>query len=98
MKLLKFLLAILLVGVFVILYGKYNLKVSYKYEVDLMETNIETDTISQTAKNERQHQVDTRRREIVNQQQQLNILFWIILSGLVVTSLALLINNLRVRR
>ena len=55
-----FIVAFLLAG-----YAKINLAVSYKYEVDLMETHIKTDNVSNQIRDERLKRMYSRKEEIL---------------------------------
>ena len=82
MKYLKIITIIFIGGLLFQTYGYINLMVSYKYEVDLMETNIETDeTISKAEKKNRLLQVEQRKQEIILQQNKVKTLFWVFLFG-----------------
>jgi hypothetical protein len=82
MKYLKIITIIFVGGLLFQAYGYVNLMVSYKYEVDLMETNIETDeTLSKVEKKNRLSEVELKKKEIISQQNRIKILFWIFLFG-----------------
>jgi len=82
-----FIAAFLLAG-----YVKLNLAVSYKYEVDLMETNIKTDNPKNKTADERLKQMLSRKEEILHQQEIADILFWLFLLGLIL-SISFLIRH-----
>lgn len=94
MRILKISFVTLVVALAIITFGKHNLKVSYKYEVDLMETNIKTDSLPDVIRNERQKQLDNRRKEITDQQSRLTIFFWIVLVSLTLTSVSLVYKKI----
>ena len=95
MRILKIFFVILVVALAIITFGRYNLKISYKYEVDLMETNIKTDSLPDVIRNERQKQLDNRRKEITDQQSRLTIFFWIVLVSLTLTSVSLVYKKIK---
>jgi hypothetical protein len=86
MKYLKLLALILGIGILLQSYGYLNSVVSYKYEVDLMTTNIETsESLSPVERKTLMIQVKNRSSEIAKFQRQLKITL-----GLSVLSLIIL--------
>ena len=66
-------------------FGYLNLMVSYKYEVDLMETNITTDNnLSPLEKIKRLEQMQVRKQEIMTQKKWIKFLFWGSLLGCII--------------
>jgi len=85
MKYLKITAIVFAVGLLLQIYAHINLMVSYKYEVDDMEINIKTEeNISAQEKSKRLERMEQRKAEIIRQQKQTKILFWIFLIGLVI--------------
>ena len=60
-----------------------------------METNIKTDSLPDVIRNERQKQLDNRRKEITDQQSRLTIFFWIVLVSLTLTSVSLVYKKIK---
>lgn len=80
MKYLKIALVIFSIGLLVQIYMYVNLSISYKYEVDLMETNINTEKdISSEVRSNQLHHLEQRKKEILHQQDINEILFWMFL-------------------
>lgn len=68
------------IGLIVLSFGYVNSMVSYKYEVDLMETNIETDdSLSVEQKKHLFADTEKRKNEILDSQKIIRILFFIFL-------------------
>ena len=85
MKILKIAAVIFLLGFLLQIYGKINLQVSYKYEVDLMETNIKTDnSVSDAKKAQWLKEMEERKHEIFHQQKVVEILYWFFLIGFII--------------
>ncbi len=77
MKFFKIVAIVSFIGLLLQIYAHYNLMVSYKYEVDLMETHIKTSTdISNQEKDKRYKEMNQRRQEIVFQQKVVRVLLW----------------------
>jgi branched-subunit amino acid ABC-type transport system permease component len=83
---LKIITIVFTIGLLLQVYGYVNLLVSYKYEVDLMETNINTEeSLSKQEKSNSLLRIRLRKAEILKQQKIIKILFWIFLIGLILT-------------
>ena len=84
MKFLKIAAIIFSVGPLLMLYGYVNLQVSYKYEVDLMETHVETDeNLSASEKNKRLVEIKQIERDIFFQLKVVKVLFVVFVIGLI---------------
>ena len=84
MKILKIFAIILSVGTLLMAYGYVNLQVSYKYEVDLMETNIKTDnSLSSSEKAKQIEELKKREKQIFFQRKAVKILFIVFLFSLI---------------
>lgn len=91
MKYLKITSIIFTIGLLLQVYADFNLKVSYKYEVDLMETNIKTDNkTSVEEKSRRLREMNERALEIARQQKRTKILLWIFSLLLIINLIILL--------
>ena len=85
MKYLKITAIVFAVGLLLQVYAHINLMVSYKYEVDLMETHVKvSEKMTDKEKAEEYDRIKERKTEIEQQQKQTKILFWVFLIGLVV--------------
>lgn len=85
MKILKISAIVFTIGLLLQIYAYYNLKVSYKYEVDLMETNIKVDdNISNQERIKRTEHLELRKKEILHQQTTTKIYLFIFLIGLII--------------
>ncbi|WP_316810299.1 hypothetical protein [Pedobacter heparinus] len=84
MKTLKILAVICITGVLLQIYLYINLKVSNKYEVDLMETHVIVSKTSATEKAEKLHQIALKKQEIAYDQKVIKVLFWMFLIGLII--------------
>lgn len=94
MKYLKITAIVFGIGLLLQVFGYINLMVSSKYEVDLMETNINTEeNISAQEKNQKLEQMEQRKAEIIKQQKIVKILFWLFLIGLIVILYFLFFRN-----
>lgn len=94
MKYLKITAIVFAIGLLLQVYAYVNLMVSYKYEVDLMETNINTEeNITTQEKAKRLAHMEQRKTEIEQQKKQTKILFWVFLIGLVVVLYFLFYKN-----
>lgn len=94
MKYLKITAIVFGIGLLLQVFGYINLMVSSKYEVDLMETNINTEeNISAQEKNQKLEQMEQRKAEIIKQQKIVKILFWFFLIGLFVILYFLFFRN-----
>ena len=96
MRILKWLVAACFIGLLLQVFAHYNLMVSSKYEVDLMETNIKTDgNLSNQEKDVRYKDVEIRKQEIASEQKTVKILSWVFLLSFVILLLLLLIMKNR---
>lgn len=85
MKILKISAIVFAIGLLLQIYAYYNLKVSYNYEVDLMETNIKVDdNISNQERIKRTEHLKLRKKEILYQQMTTKIYLFIFLIGLII--------------
>ncbi|CAI2766941.1 hypothetical protein [Flavobacterium collinsii] len=94
MKFLKILAIILFVGTLLMAYGYVNLQVSYKYEVDLTETNIKTDeSLSSSEKAKQIEELKQREKQIFFQRKVIKILFLVFLGSLILVLYFLFIKK-----
>ncbi|MDB5014257.1 MAG: hypothetical protein JWQ25_2459 [Daejeonella sp.] len=85
MRTLRFFAICCLIGTLLQVFAYFNSMVSYKYEVDLMETNIITDkNISDLERKEQLMQLKYHERELTKQQFLIKALFWLFLIGLLI--------------
>ena len=84
MRTLRILAIVCFVGLLLQIYVHINLMVSYKYEVDLMETHVDVSKMSMKEKASEFHRIALRKQEIAHQQKVTNILFWVFLIGLII--------------
>mgnify|MGYP000865434424 CR=1 FL=1 len=95
MKYLKIYAIVFGVGFLLQIYAYINLKVSYKYEVDLMETHIKVSKeLPELEKINQYAIIEEKKKEILNMEKQTLFLFWFFLIGLLIT-LALILNRKR---
>lgn len=94
MKILKIVAVVLSLSSLLMVYGYVNLKVSYKYEVDLMETNIRTDkSLSSTEKAKQLEELKQREEQIFFQRKVVKILFVVFLGSLIFVSYFLFLKK-----
>lgn len=99
MKYLKLIIIFLSIGLLIQIYCYVNLMVSYKYEVDLMETNIKTEeNTSDEEKMIKIENLEKRKEKIFNQQKISVFLFWLFLIGLLISLYIYIILNKRLVR
>lgn len=92
MKIIKWLAIACFIGCLLQVFAHYNLMVSSKYEVDLMETNIKTDdSLSSQEKMVSFKDMEKRKQEIDYQQRRVKVLFWVFLGLFIILLLLLLI-------
>lgn len=85
MKVFKISAVILFLGLLLQVYAYLNLQVSYKYEVDLMETNIHTDeSLSISEKAKRMQEVKEKEQDIFFQKKVVQWLFVVFLISLII--------------
>jgi hypothetical protein len=84
MKFLKLAAIILSFGTVFMAFGYVNLQVSYKYEVDLMETNIKTDeSLSSIERTKQLEVLKKKEKDIFFQRKIIKILFFVFLISLI---------------
>lgn len=94
MKYLRIIAAVFSIGLFLQVYGYINLMVSYKDEVDIMETHVKvSEEMSAEEKLSRYNRIDERKQEIVHQQKVIKVLFWVFLIGLIIVLYFLYFKN-----
>jgi hypothetical protein len=79
-KILNWLCVFAIVGFFLQLFALYNLKVSYKSEIDLMRTHIKVSYMSITEKKVQYEHIRLREMDIYRQLKQTRLLIWVFLS------------------
>ena len=90
MKYLKITGIIFIIALLLEIFASVNLKVSYKYEVDLMETHVKVSEMPNTSKAKEYARIEKVKERIKRQQKTVNILFWIFLIGLIIILLLIL--------
>lgn len=99
MKILYYLCLIFIIGVLISLYSSYNLDISYKYEVDLAETNLKIDnTLSKKQKNYLLRNILLREIEIAEQRKSNTALLYVFMIGFMNTLLIIIINFFKTMR
>jgi hypothetical protein len=92
----KVLIWIFLIGLIASFYALFNLRLSYKYEVDLQETHIKTDTVSKAQKKVHLDQLYLRKVEIEKQENQTYLAIYVLGAGLLLSmGVAIYRNSLK---
>lgn len=84
MRTLKMLAIICFIGLLLQIYAYINLMVSYKYEVDLMQTHVDVSEMSMKEKTKEYHRITLREQEITHQQKVTKRLFCVFLIGSII--------------
>jgi len=85
MKLLKITCVIFFLLALFQLYLLWNLRLSYKYEVDLMKTHVNVSTESQEEKHIKLRQIEIREKEIIGQQNVSKVLLPVFIGGSIIS-------------
>jgi len=85
MRLLKISAIVCFVGLLFQIFAFINLKVSYKSEVDLMETHVEVSKMSLREKNKEYQRIAVIKQNILHQRFVAKVLFWFFLVGLIIS-------------
>lgn len=84
MRRIKILAIVCFVGLMLQIYAHINLKISYKYEVDLMETHVEVSKMSMKEKAKEFHLIALKKQEVARQQKVIAVFFFVFLIGLII--------------